>query len=585
VAAATCVLAGVFVGAHSDRDQVDRAVVETVIVGVPVAVGFFAVRFPRERRFGLMLIGAGLVWSLTALASSPDSLPYSVGRVVAWLIFPLLIYLMLAFPEGRLADGTARILFGSVTAVIAVLYIGSALLVEEYPTRTPWAHCIDACPPNAFMVVDAEPAVMDRLVLPGRELLGVLLLGVVTWWLLARMRASSPRRRSAIAPVVAMSIVWLVTLVAYLVIRRFEPETDALKTLGRIWSLCVPAIAAGFLVGLLRQRLVFGDVLHRLGLALSRPVDAHGLRAALTSALDDPALDVLLPGPAPGRWTDLNGRGVSIPEIVEGGRAVTVVPDRDAPAVALVHDPALRDDEELLDALCALVHASLEHERLAEGLATSRSELEDSRERIARVADAERSRIERDLHDGAQQRLIMLRIKLSLAEELLRSDPQAGADAVHELGDEVDLAVEDLRALAHGVYPSLLSDRGLTDALRGAFLDSPLPVHLDARGVTRHAVEIETAVYFVCVEAVQNAVKHATGATGVWIWLHQDQALDVEVLDDGPGFAPRDDCDGGLRNMRDRVDAVGGHLRIDAAPGRGTGVVFSVPVDAVMSGT
>ena len=107
VAAATCVLAGVFVGAHSDRDQVDRAVVETVIVGVPVAVGFFAVRFPRERRFGLMLIGAGLIWSLTALASSPDSLPYSVGRVVAWLIFPLLIYLMLAFPEGRLVSGTA----------------------------------------------------------------------------------------------------------------------------------------------------------------------------------------------------------------------------------------------------------------------------------------------------------------------------------------------------------------------------------------------------------------------------------------------------------------------------------------------
>jgi signal transduction histidine kinase len=585
VAAATCVLAGVFVGAHSDRDQVDRAVVETVIVGVPVAVGFFAVRFPRERRFGLMLIAAGLIWSLTALASSPDSLPYSVGRVVAWLIFPLLIYLMLAFPEGRLASGTARLLFGSVTALIAVLYIGSALVAEDYPTRTPWAQCIDTCPPNAFMVVNAEPAVMDRLVLPGRDLLGVLLLGAVTWWLLARMRTSSPRRRSAIAPVVAVSLVWLVTLVAYLVVRRVQgSDADVLVTLGRIWSLCVPGIAAAFLVGLLRQRLVFGDVLHRLGLALSRPVNAHGLRAALTSALDDPALDVLLPGPAPGRWVDLHGRVVSVPEIVEGGRAVTAVPDRDAPAVALVHDPALRDDEELLDAVCALVHASLEHERLAEGLATSRSELEDSRERIARIADTERSRIERDLHDGAQQRLVTLRIKLSLAEELLRSDPQAGADAVHELGDEIDLAVEDLRALAHGVYPSLLSDRGLKDALRGAFLDSPLPVHLDARGVTRHPVEIETAVYFVCIEAVQNAVKHATGATGVWVWLHQDETLDVEILDDGPGFAPPDDRDGGLRNMRDRVDAVGGRLTIDAAPGRGTGIIFSVPVDAVTSG-
>jgi signal transduction histidine kinase len=280
----------------------------------------------------------------------------------------------------------------------------------------------------------------------------------------------------------------------------------------------------------------------------------------------------------------VHGRVVSVPEIVEGGRAVTAVPNRDAAAVALVHDPALRDDVELHDAVCALVHAVLDHGRMADGLATSRSELEDSRERIARVADAERSRIERDLHDGAQQRLVMLRIKLSLAEELLRSDPQAGAEAVHELGDEIDLAVEDLRSLAHGVYPSLLSDRGLADALRGAFLDAPLPVHLDARGVTRHPVEIETAVYFVCIEAVQNAVKHATGATGVWIWLHQDGSLDVEVLDAGPGFAPPDDRDGGLRNMRDRVDAVGGRLSIDAAPGRGTGILISVPVDVVTSG-
>jgi signal transduction histidine kinase len=578
-AGATCVLAGLFVGAHADRDQVDRAVVETVIVGVPVAVGFFAVRFPREGRFGLMLIGAGLIWSLTALASSPDSLPYSVGRVVAWLIFPLLIYLMLAFPEGRLTGGTARVLFGATTALIAVLYVGSALFVEDYPTRTPWAHCIDTCPPNAFMVVDAEPAVMDRLVLPARELLSVLLLGAVTWWLLARMRASSPRRRSAIAPVMAMSVVWLATLLAYIVTRRVDSEADVVTTLGRIWSLCVPAVAAAFLVGLLRQRLVFGDVLHRLGLALSRPVNADGLRAALASALDDPDVDVLLPGPAAGRWVDLRGRVVSVPEIVEGGRAVTVVPDRDAPAVALVHDPALRDDEELLDAVRSLVHASLEHERLAEGLATSRSELEDSRERIARVADAERSRIERDLHDGAQQRLIMLRIKLSLAEELLRSDPSAGADAVHELGDEIDLAVEDLRSLAHGVYPSLLSDRGITDALRGAFLDSPLPVHLDAGAVTRHPVEIETAVYFVCIEAVQNAIKHASGATGVWIRMRQGGVLDVEIVDDGPGFTLPSGPKGGLRNMRDRVDAVGGRLVVDAAPGRGTRIAFTVPVD------
>jgi CheY-like chemotaxis protein len=163
---AVAVLAGVFFGWHSDRDQVDRAVVEAAIVGVPLAVGLYSIQFGHDRRFGLLLIGAGLVWSLTALAASPDSLPYSIGRVCAWLIFPLLVYLTLAFPDGRLAAGWPRVLFGSITGLIVVLYVGSALFVDAYPVHTPWAFCNADCPPNAFMVVDSQPAVMDDVVIP-----------------------------------------------------------------------------------------------------------------------------------------------------------------------------------------------------------------------------------------------------------------------------------------------------------------------------------------------------------------------------------------------------------------------------------
>jgi signal transduction histidine kinase len=225
------------------------------------------------------------------------------------------------------------------------------------------------------------------------------------------------------------------------------------------------------------------------------------------------------------------------------------------------------------------VAAALRHEELMMRLSASLHELEGSRKRIARAADVERSRIERDLHDGAQQRLIGLRIKLSLAEELAEREPAHAAQAVHALAGDVEAALGELRSLAHGVYPALLNDRGVADALRSAVGDVPLPCHLTARGLTRQPAEVETAVYFTCLEAIQNAAKHAAGATGIWLSLRQNHALRFEVRDDGPGFVvPAGAGTGGLRNMRDRVEAVGGELTIDSAPGTGTRIRGVVPL-------
>ena len=258
---------------------------------------------------------------------------------------------------------------------------------------------------------------------------------------------------------------------------------------------------------------------------------------------------------------------------------MTALVDDGAPIAMLVHDRALRADGELLEAVGSLVSTGLRHQRLTDRLTASLRQLEDSRKRMASAADVERSRIERDLHDGAQQRLIVLRIKLSLAEDLLGTDPVAGMDAVRELGADVELALEELRSLAHGLYPSLLSDRGLADALHSALSEGPLPGHLQALGVTRQSKEIETSVYFVCLEAIQNAIKHAPRATGVWVSLRQNHALRFEIRDDGPGFVPTGpDGNGGLRNMRDRVETVGGRLTIDSAPGRGTCVRGYIPL-------
>jgi signal transduction histidine kinase len=245
--------------------------------------------------------------------------------------------------------------------------------------------------------------------------------------------------------------------------------------------------------------------------------------------------------------------------------------------VVLVHDVALRDEEELLHGVGGIVLAGWRRQRLAFDLAKAMSDLEGSRRRIAEVADHERARIERDLHDGAQQRLVALRMKLGLAEESLQTDPGAAVAGIRKLGAEVDLALEELRSRARGVYPSALTNNGLAAALSSLERHSALPIHVTHDGVSRRAIEVESAVYFTCVEALQNAMKHAAGATGVWIRLYESRgALHFEVRDDGPGMPAHIVPGSGLRNMRDRIEAIGGRLTVDSHSGYGTRVVGSV---------
>ena len=220
-----------------------------------------------------------------------------------------------------------------------------------------------------------------------------------------------------------------------------------------------------------------------------------------------------------------------------------------------------------------------QNERLATDLETSLAELQLSRARILASADLERRRIERDLHDGAQQRLVALRVRLGLAQDLLRDDPVRGSAMLSELGDDVDAALEEVRLLARGVYPSVLAHRGLVDALRTAARNSALPVTVRARTNGRVAVDIETAVYFTCVEALQNAAKHGRSGSSVLISLTVDEGLRFSVRDDGGGFALNEKAIGaGLANMRDRIESVGGRLTIESVPGDGTCVSGSVPL-------
>jgi signal transduction histidine kinase len=585
VGAAACAAAVVIVAHAAPRDEaLARAVMAGLVIGAPIAAGLYALAARPDARLGAALVLAGLGLSVTALAETDDSLAYSTGRVAAWLVVPGLVLLLLAFPTGRVEPGDDRRLLRALDLGLVLLLAGSALCVERYPELTPWVSCRAACPPNAFFVLPSEPAAMHAVVQPAAELLTVLALAGVVGSMAWRWRAATPLRRRTIAPVLVVGAASAGLLAAFLVARRAPAGAGTAETLGVLWVLTLPAIAMACLAGLLRRQLMAGDAVRRLSELLGRPAGPAAVRAAVAAALADPSLDVLVPS-GPALWRDGDGRHRTDLAVAAGGRAVTVVWDDGAPALALLHDPELAGEDDLLHAVGSLVVAALRHDRLKTRLAASLAELESSRRRIATAADLERSRIERDLHDGAQQRLIALRLRLSLAEELLRSDPEAAAAAVAALGDEVEVTLDEMRSLAHGVYPSILRDRGLAQALRSLAIGTPLPLHLRAIGVTRQPLAIDAAVYFTCVEAVQNAIKHAGTATGVWIVLRQrEMLLTVDVRDDGPGFDPPPadangrSVAGGLRNMRDRIEAVGGRLTIESAPGRGTHVIAHVPL-------
>jgi signal transduction histidine kinase len=208
------------------------------------------------------------------------------------------------------------------------------------------------------------------------------------------------------------------------------------------------------------------------------------------------------------------------------------------------------------------------------------SEIRASRARIVASADDERRRIERDLHDGAQQRLVALRIRIELAAEAVaegRGDP---VQLLRELGVEAEVALEDVRSLAHGIYPAPLVGLGLAGALRSIAIGAPMPTTVMAEAGRRYHREVEAAAYFCCLEAMQNAAKHGRGATGISVVLSEgDGALALEVRDDGPGFDLKRTRPGaGLTNMRDRLAALGGELQVHTAPGMGTRVLAVIPL-------
>jgi signal transduction histidine kinase len=553
-----------------------------IILG-PVLIGLYWMRRRPASRFGPLLIATGLVGGAPfILQSSSQPVLFAVGTLWECVIYILTFALILSFPSGRLEGRVERVILAVGSAAALGSYLALALLSPQITSPSSVTACGAACPENGLLVA-TDPALAFDIVRVCRVaviLVALAAIGFIVW----RIVAGTPPRRRALVVGSAVALAFLLGHVIYQTATLLEIESDTFRSVGQ-WGLVASrsSIWYGFLLALIAAELFAARVLRRVVIgSLRRP--AHGdLEAMLREPLGDPGLRLAFRPPDGDGWIHADGEPIEAPEPPRSGRVVTEVERNGLAAAAIIHDAQLAEEPELLQAAGAVALLAEENLRLEAAWNDSLRDLHASRRRIVAASEDERRRLERDLHDGAQQRLVSLRIGLAMASEQASADP-ATSGRLGELGRDLEGAIEELRELAHGLFPSVLTDRGLVPALRAVGRSSPRHVEVTARHIGRYPPEIESAVYYCCLEALQNATKHAGPGARIAAHLSVDAGeLRLEVSDDGPGFdVAKTPTGDGLRNMADRLGAVHGHLTIVSSPGAGTVISGAVPVNGAI---
>jgi signal transduction histidine kinase len=523
-------------------------------------------RDPAGRMWKLLIASrvvaaVGVIWVLNT------SLTWTLWQLSIGLASVVFAHLVLAFPSGRLERAFDRRLIVAGYAVLLVSRIGLALVWEP---RT--AACFPLCQVNPFVVVPSpELAALFGSV---AVLTPLLAIGVAAgMW--RRWRDASPALRRTLLPVAVVAPIELGLVSARAIAAMSQ---DTWESVGVVLSTSPlafvhAAIPAAFLAGILATRLSRGTIAD-LAVELGRGVPLGGLRAALARALRDPTLVLAFPAPGGAGYVDADGLPIELP--AEGGRRGLARLERDGDLLAILdYDPAIElEDPGRVSAVASVAGMALENERLAAQVRAQLTEVRASRARIVDAADAERRRIERDLHDGAQQRLVALAMRL----EQQRSQVAGAGELIDSTTDELLLAIGEVRDLAHGLHPTILTERGLAAAIDSLAERAPIPVRAHILP-DRVEPEAEVAAYFLVAETVTNAVKHAD-ASEVLVEASLDaDHLSVTVADDGRGGA--DPSTGsGLQGLIDRVVAVGGSLTIDSPPGGGTTLRATIPAHA-----
>jgi len=538
-----------------------------------LAAGIAAwVRWPASR-LGLLFTITGYLWLLPNLGHLPYALPFTIGNLAAPLYEAALAHLALAWPTGRLRS---RFEVGVVVANYT-WNIGQSFISMFF--WNPRTNCGPSCPANLLMIHGSQAAenALGVISIPvGLALTVTVLALIVRHWQTARGWT-----RRAMAP-----LLWIAPAICAL---------SAVQTVAQNTSLPLftSTTAGNILYGYLPLILLAGPALFVAGTLLARTargavgtaiVDLEPgappgqLRDTLARALGDSTLQLAFREPDGSGYLDTAGRPVD-PDRPEPGRIVTPLPGRDGAAPAdtvLVHDGGLEHEPQLVRLTAAAASMALEHARLQAEVQAQLEQVRASRARIVEAGDAARRRIERDLHDGAQQRLVTLALALGMARsQVAGSDPDLAA-LLEGATKEAREAIAELRELARGIHPAVLTETGLPGAIQALVERSPVATTVSAVPACRFPAPIEATAYFVVSEALANVAKHAPAATAQVAVRQSAERIVVEITDDGPGGA-RPDSGSGLRGLADRVASVGGTLQIDSAIGGGTRLRAEIP--------
>jgi signal transduction histidine kinase len=536
----------------------------TLIVGVSlIGSGLLSWQARPENRLGLLMVCTGFAWFASLLTEADAAWLFTVGEAVQYLFIVGFIYLVLSFPSGQLRT----VLDLGLVVVALVLAFGLELAAMLFGDEN-GLRCGE-CPTNLMRVVDNNARagrLLDLQSLGGATLAAFVIALIVTRWL----RASRPQRRAA-APVLWAGSVALAALIGTIV--NDELDSPLGRTPTHIFFYAFAAVPVAVLVVFLQRRLARG-VVAGLVVELGEPRAAADLRGALARALGDPSLQLAFWFPAEARYVDGDGRPVLLPE-PDSDRRSTLVEREGEPIAALIHDPVLEHNTELVQSVCAAAGLTLENERLQAELRARLAELQASRARLVGATEAERRRIERDLHDGTQQRLVSIAMSLGFLESKL-PDPEQARPIVREAREALTATLAELRVLTQGIHPAILAERGLAAALDELSARAAIPVRLRVAIDGRLPDQIEGAGYFLVSEALTNAVKHSHANEVEVEALLESDVLRIDVRDDGIGGATPGGGSG-LRGLADRVEALGGTLTLSSPPGRGTALTAVIP--------
>jgi signal transduction histidine kinase len=518
-------------------------------------------RYPAER-IGLLFTIVGYAWFLQSLTQLHSPVPFTIGILSGTVYQPGLAHLALAWPYGRLK---AR--FDVI--VVAGNYcwnIGNNIVQMIFwnPQAT---GCRPACPANVLMV-DGSVRVYNTVISvvtvisPGVTATVVALIAWRFW------QARGYARRAM------TGIIWVaLPIAAYIVILSF-PDNLGLPSLLMygFGPLILIAGPAAYAFGMFRTK----SARQAVGAALVdlEPGPSPGrLRDALARALGDPGLQLAMLAPDHRSYTDTNGNNVDSARLPAGRMLTPLEPGRDA---VLIHHEDLRHEPDLVKIAVTAASLALEHARLAAEVEAQLDQVRASRARIVEAGDAERRRLERDLHDGAQQRLVTLSLALGMARSRAAGGDPELESLIESASKEAREALAELRELARGIHPAVLTETGLAGAIEALVERSPVAVTIAAVPGERLPAAIEATAYFVVSEALANVAKHVQSGSAEVAVRRFPGRLAVRVSDDGAGGA-RPELGSGLRGLADRVASVGGVLHLDSPPGCGTCLEADIP--------